>query len=900
MTPKAFAEASKNGDTIINNLPKVNIVSMTMSLFSDAEIRRSAECVVDTVGTMQNGNLDDARMGVTDNFSVCKTCNRNILTCRGHHGVIELVEPFINPYLTIPLFCVISSICNSCSKLLISKSVIEANGIDKLKGSSRLRAIKELAIKCTSCTNKQAGRTNCPPNPTYSVSDMKDSPNILFKYKITVHEDQTDEENTNSTGKKVKPKSIRKVIDNERKISDVIKIFEKISKEDLQLLGFSGNNHPINLIMRSMVVMPPTMRPSCIQDGEPKRDYYTVMYENIITINNKLKNRELNEKEYKDLVKKQYMLIIGILIGSRESSAATAGFKDKSIKKDVGTKKGYVRHHTMSKRGDYLQRSVLGPGSKLPQGFIGLPEELSKITTTPEVVTNYNLGQIRQLYSNGYITGVTPKGTLTKINVNEINHLKLFPSVGDTVERFLLTGDQVTFNRQPTLHRQSMAGLRAILHGSLTNRIHSSDTVPTNADYDGDEGNVFPHRSLGTKCENMFSSDYSIQIANGQKYGAMIAIVYHGLLGAHMLVEDEDIDDEDMEEAMKFFYVIHDDPYKMRTWEARLKKYGIKKNTGRALFSALFPPSLTVVHKGLDIREGIVVSGSPNKGNIGVGDSIVYHLYNFYSPKIAQNFITEAQWLFDWYIVAYGFSLSMSDIPGMDCSKPEELGIMQKRIAKEVEDVERKIEMLGVPDPNEPIHVSIMREIKTYAYLDTTNNFGKEITDKYMGPKNSFRLMANSGAKGSVANIAAVCGLLGQQMCSGKRPALNMCNNTRHLPYFEKNKKYVPPTSRGFVKTNYMVGVEMPDMFIHFASSRDGLIDASLKTASVGFMFRKLTKITDDISIWADGSVRRSNGSIIMFNYGAGISSMNMVKTKSPRYGERMSFTNLQKLADNC
>jgi hypothetical protein len=155
-------------------------------------------------------------MGVMDKNVLCPKCNKTNLDCPGHLGQISLNRYFIHPMFMEFAIRVLASVCNSCSKSLVSESIMKQTGFDRLSGKNRLRKIWEYA-KSIRCENTKAH--NCAPNPEYIMTGIKDTYKI--KYIIS---------------KKDSP--------NIKEIEEIEKIFDSISNEDAILLGFLNGAHP--------------------------------------------------------------------------------------------------------------------------------------------------------------------------------------------------------------------------------------------------------------------------------------------------------------------------------------------------------------------------------------------------------------------------------------------------------------------------------------------------------------------------------------------------------------------------------------------------------------------------------------------------------------------------------
>jgi DNA-directed RNA polymerase III subunit RPC1 len=124
--------------------------------------------------------------------------------------------------------------------------------------------------------------------------------------------------------------------------------------------------------------------------------------------------------------------------------------------------------------------------------------------------------------------------------------------------------------------------------------------------------------------------------------------------------------------------------------------------------------------------------------------------------------------------------------------------------------------------------------------------------------------MALCGSKGSNINIAQMIACVGQQVLSGNRIPNGF--EDRSLPHFERNSK--DPKSRGFVKNSFFSGLTPTEFFFHTMGGREGLVDTAVKTASTGYMQRRLVKALEGLCANYDGTVRNTDDSVIQFTYG--------------------------------
>ena len=139
----------------------------------------------------------------------------------------------------------------------------------------------------------------------------------------------------------------------------------------------------------------------------------------------------------------------------------------------------------MGKRADHTGRSVLGPCRSISFGELAAPEIMMKNLTVEEKVTNYNFDYFQGLVSEGRIDYLCPqRGSFSgrKLKFDKNKHTI---NVGDIIGRYSEDGDPVLFNRQPTLHKNSMLGYILRFQPKLTIGVHLSSTSGHNADIDG-------------------------------------------------------------------------------------------------------------------------------------------------------------------------------------------------------------------------------------------------------------------------------------------------------------------------------------------------------------------------------------------------------------------------------
>ena len=125
-------------------------------------------------------------------------------------------------------------------------------------------------------------------------------------------------------------------------------------------------------------------------------------------------------------------------------------------------------------------------------------------------------------------------------------------------------------------------------------------------------------------------------------------------------------------------------------------------------------------------------------------------------------------------------------------------------------------------------------------------------------------IMARSGARAKMLNIAEVAGMVGQQSVRGGR--INRGYTGRTLPHFKRGD--IGAAARGFVISSYKSGLNPVEYFMHSIGGREGLVDIAVRTSRSGYMQRRLINAFEDLKVDDERKVQDTVGSIIQFTYG--------------------------------
>ena len=191
-----------------------------------------------------------------------------------------------------------------------------------------------------------------------------------------------------------------------------------------------------------------------------------------------------------------------------DSNAQRSGRALKSIKERLIGKQGRVRGNLMGKRVDYSARSVIGPDPQLSIRELGVPLKIALNITKPVLVNDRNNEFLTKLVQNGPDeypgAKILERRNGENISLRNVDRESITLQNGDIVHRHMMNGDNILFNRQPTLHRMSMMSHRVkVMQRGDTFRMNVADTKPYNADFDGDEMNLHMPQDMESESELM-------------------------------------------------------------------------------------------------------------------------------------------------------------------------------------------------------------------------------------------------------------------------------------------------------------------------------------------------------------------------------------------------------------
>jgi DNA-directed RNA polymerase II subunit RPB1 len=839
------------------------IIGIQFSMLSPEEILKSSVAEITSRDTYVNNRpvingLFDPRMGVLEPGIICPTDGLNYMQTPGYFGHIKLARPVYYYQYLSSIIRILRSTCFKCSKLLISKDKYAAL-VKDMNEDEKFNYVFSIASKIKRCGEAIDDGCGCM------------QPKKIRKDGLaTLYAEWDNLPGTTDTASR----SIR--LSSEM----VLKIFKRISDDDIQFMGFSPTfSRPEWMICQVLAVPPPAVRPSVKHDSQQRsEDDISHILVNIIKANTTLQekiNANANAGVINDWTTVlQYYVATQIdnNIPNVAQVAQRSGRPLKSIKERLNGKQGRVRGNLMGKRVDFSARSVITPDPNLSIRELGVPLKIAKNITKPVIVNDINKDFLMKLIQNG--PDVYPGAKILEkkngdnISLRYMDRNSVVLENGDTVHRHMMDGDAVLFNRQPTLHRMSMmCHIARVLKQGDTFRMNVADTKPYNADFDGDEMNLHMPQNVEAEMELKHLAAVPYQIISPANNGSIVGIFQDSLLGAFRLTRED----------------INFTPRDAMNLLMHFKEVNVNELVGKDIItnfdilSQIMPP-LTLKYKNklfgddedyatsnnvLDIKNGQIYRGQLDKGIFGKGTKgLLQRVVNDFGNMRAAKFIDDLQNIVTNYMLGSGYSVGISDLIA---NKTTSDSIVDK-ITQKKQDVVDLLHQtqLGVftNKTGKSNHEQLESEVN--GILNEAAAESGKIGRKNLEQENRFVIMVNAGSKGSDLNISQMISCLGQQNVDGKRIPYGFDDRT--LPHFKKYDD--SPGARGFVENSFIGGLTPEELFFHAMGGRVGLIDTAVKTSQTGYIQRRLIKGMEDFKIEYDMTVRNHQNKIVQFSYG--------------------------------
>ena len=581
----------------------------------------------------------------------------------------------------------------------------------------------------------------------------------------------------------------------------------------------NSGNRPEWMILTVLPVLPPDLRPLVpLEGGRFATSDLNDLYRRVINRNNRLK-RLLELKAPEIIVRNEKRMlqesVDALLDNGRRGRAITGTNKRplKSLADMIKGKGGRFRQNLLGKRVDYSGRSVIVVGPTLRLHQCGLPKKMALELFKPHIFGKLHL-----------------RGITTTIKAAKKYVEKESEEVWDILDE-IIKEYPVLLNRAPTLHRLGIQAFEPTLIEGKAIQLHPLVCAAFNADFDGDQMAVHVPLSLEAQVEArvlMLSSNNILSPSNGSP---IIVPSQDIVLGIYYMSREkpnakgEGMIFSDVEEVHRAYQEkIVDLQAKVRV-RIKIKDDSsdesitkiVETTAGRSVLAELLPREIpfSYINKDLDkkaISELFDVSYrlAGLKATVVLADQIMYTGFR--------------------YSTRAGVSIGVNDMV-----IPTQKTKMVQNAEKEVKEIEKQYnsglltsgerynKVVDIwSHTNDQVSQAMMKQLGTES---TKVSSGKSVEHKSF---NSIYMMADSGARGSAAQIRQLSGMRGLMA----KPDGSIIETP--------------------ITANFREGLDVMQYFISTHGARKGLADTALKTANSGYLTRRLVDVSQDLVVTED------------------------------------------------
>ncbi len=579
----------------------------------------------------------------------------------------------------------------------------------------------------------------------------------------------------------------------------------------------TSKNKPEWMILRVLPVIPPELRPLVPLDGGRfATSDLNDLYRRVINRNNRLKR--LIDLRAPDIIirNEKRMLqesVDALFDNGRRGRVITSTNKRplKSLSDMLKGKQGRFRQNLLGKRVDYSGRSVIvvGPNLKLHQ--CGLPKKMALELFKPFI--------FHKLDIYGWANTIKAAKKLVE---------KEDPRVWDILEE-VIREHPVLLNRAPTLHRLGIQAFEPTLIEGKSIQLHPLVCTAFNADFDGDQMAVHVPLSLESQLEArvlMMSTNNILSPSSGKpiivpSQDIVLGIYYLSLLRKNQVGQDRFfLDLNEILKALENKDVTLHSKIITRIADTNGKLHRVETSPGRMILADVLPKN---PHINFDMVNKILTKKEVS--------NLIDNVYRHCGQKETVIFADQIMQIGFKYAAVAGISFGKDDL-----IIPNEKQILLDNTQSKVQEYESQYQD-GLITQGEKYNKVVD------AWSECTNKVADKMLEVISNPEdskpiNSVYMMAHSGARGSAAQLKQLSGMRGLMA----KPSGEIIENP--------------------IKSNFKEGLSVLEYFTSTHGARKGLADTALKTASSGYLTRRLVDVAQDAVI-REFDCNTSNGVIV-------------------------------------
>lgn len=595
---------------------------------------------------------------------------------------------------------------------------------------------------------------------------------------------------------------------------------KKVTKRLKLMEAFAASgNKPEWMIMNVLPILPPDLRPLVPLDGGRfATSDLNDLYRRVINRNNRLKR--LLDLVAPDIIVRNEKRMLqesvdALLDNGRRGRAITGSNKRplKSLADMIKGKQGRFRQNLLGKRVDYSGRSVITVGPTLRLHQCGLPKKMALELFKPFIYG--------KLEARGLATTIKAAKKLVEREGAE---------VWDVLDE-VIREHPVMLNRAPTLHRLGIQAFEPVLIEGKAIHLHPLVCAAYNADFDGDQMAVHVPLTIEAQMEAralMMSTNNVLSPANGEP---IIVPSQDVVLGLYYLTRDcvngkgEGMIFSDVKEAEKAYRT------EVAELHARVKiritEYKINEDGTKTPFTTLRDTTIGRALMWQVCPDGMPYEAIDQKLTKKAVSSLINLCYRTLGLKDTVMFADHIMYTGFHYAMIAGASVCLDDmvIPAAKYTiieeSEEEVAEIQTQFEQGlVTQGEKYNKVIDIwSSANEKISTAMMDNLKTEDVIDRDGVLVKQESF------NSIYMMADSGARGSAAQIRQLAGMRGLMA----KPDGSIIETP--------------------ITANFREGLSVLQYFISTHGARKGLADTALKTANSGYLTRRLVDVAQDLVV---------------------------------------------------
>jgi DNA-directed RNA polymerase subunit beta' len=571
----------------------------------------------------------------------------------------------------------------------------------------------------------------------------------------------------------------------------------------------NSGNKPEWMIMDVIPVLPPDLRPLVpLEGGRFATSDLNDLYRRVINRNNRLK-RLIDLKAPSVIIKNEKRMlqesVDALFDNGRRSRVLKAATKRplKSLSDMIKGKQGRFRQNLLGKRVDYSGRSVVVVGPELKLHQCGLPKKMALELFKPFI--------FNKLEEKGIATTIKQAKKLVEVEL---------PEVWDLLDE-VISEHPILLNRAPTLHRLGIQAFDPVLVEGKAIKLHPLVCTAFNADFDGDQMAVHVPLSVEAQIEArvlMMSVNNLLSPANGKP---IVSPTQDMVLGVYFLTKERQgakgegkvfSDTDEVRKAYDAGVIEEHAPIKVR-----INGELAETTCGRIIFSEILPENVPFEMVNKDMTKKHLAQ-------------IIEHAFKEAGRRETVVFMDKLEKLGFEYATRSGISICMSDMhipskksPLIDAAEQEVLEIQKQYSGGLITHGERYNKVIDIwANVTEKVADEMMKELGAEEEKEGKLSVAEMLQNRSF---NSVFMMADSGARGSTAQLRQLAGMRGLMA----KPSGEIIETP--------------------ITANFREGLSPLQYFISTHGARKGLADTALKTANSGYLTRRLVDVAQDVIV---------------------------------------------------